>query len=281
MMALYVVATPIGNLEDITLRALRVLREVALIAAEDTRTTRKLLARYGIHTKLTSYTEHNARTKTPELLRVLEKDDIALVSEAGMPGISDPGSRLVAAAHQAGIRVVPVPGPSALPTALAISGLSSRQVLFLGFLPVRAAERRRLLALVAPLPFTLVIFEAPHRLRERLVELRETWGERQVVVCRELTKLHEEIFRGTLSEALAHFMEPRGEFVLVIEGSTQSQPEPETGSPEQALAEFRRAGRPAKEAVPEVARRFNLPRRTVYDLWLRLAREQKQSEHKE
>lgn len=272
MARLYVVATPIGNLEDITLRALRVLRSVGLIAAEDTRTTRKLLTHYDIHTPLTSYTDHNAHVKTPLLLRELETRDVALVSEAGMPGISDPGRTLVAAAHDAGIPVVPVPGPSALPTALAVSGLPSHQALFLGFLPARTAERRRLLNQVAPLPFTLVIFEAPHRLQERLLELRDILGERRVAVCRELTKLHEEIFRGTLTEALDHFDEPRGEFVLVIEGGLKGALQHEEGSAGLALAALRRAGWSAREAVAEVAHRFNLPRRMVYDLWVQEVR---------
>jgi 16S rRNA (cytidine1402-2'-O)-methyltransferase len=267
---LYVVATPIGNLEDITLRALRVLREVAVIAAEDTRTTRKLLAHYGIQTRLISYTEHNAAVRTPQILALLHDVDVALVSEAGTPAISDPGARLVEAVHQAGLTVSPVPGPSALPAALAVAGaLAQRGVVFLGFLPSRASERHRLLALVAPLPFTLVIFEAPHRLRSRLKEIQDYLGDRPVVVCRELTKLYEEVFRGSVSDALNHFAQPRGEFVLVIGGREGGAPDlGEAPDIARAIADLRREGYAAKEAVAVIAKRFNLPRRTAYALWL-------------
>ena len=171
MPTLYVVATPIGNLEDVTLRALRVLREVSLIAAEDTRTTRKLLSHYDIHTPLTSYYDHNKGQKLPHLLQALEQGDVALVSEAGTPGISDPGLELVAAASAAGFPVVSVPGPSAPAAALAVSGIPADRFLFLGFLPRAQGERRALLRSVAAMPFTLVIFEAPHRLQRSLADV--------------------------------------------------------------------------------------------------------------
>lgn len=218
MPTLYVVATPIGNLEDITLRALRILGEVDLIAAEDTRKTKRLLAKYGINTKLTSYHQHSKAGKTSYLLRELSGKDVALVSEAGVPTISDPGGGLVRAAIEEGIPVVSVPGPSAVATALAVSGMAADRFLFLGFLPRKKGERRRLLASVADEPLTIVAFESPHRLCRALTDILEVLGDRRVAIGRELTKLHEEVFRGTVSEAIEHFAKPRGEFTLVIEG---------------------------------------------------------------
>jgi 16S rRNA (cytidine1402-2'-O)-methyltransferase len=218
MPTLYVVATPIGNLEDITLRALRILGEVDLIAAEDTRKTKRLLAKYGINTKLTSYHQHSKTGKTSYLLSELSEKDVALVSEAGMPTISDPGGELVKAAVEGGIPVVAVPGPSAPATALALSGMIADRFLFLGFLPRKKGERQRLLASVADEPLTIVAFESPHRLCRALMDLLEILGDRRVAISRELTKLHEEVFRGIVSEAIEHFAKPRGEFTLVIEG---------------------------------------------------------------
>ncbi|MDO8612823.1 MAG: 16S rRNA (cytidine(1402)-2'-O)-methyltransferase [Dehalococcoidia bacterium] len=279
MPTLFVVATPIGNLEDVTLRALRVLREVSLIAAEDTRTTRKLLAHHGIRNRLISYNDHNKAARIPRLLHALREGDVALVSEGGTPVISDPGLDLVAAALDGGFAVTPVPGPSAVTAALAVSGLASRQFTYLGFLPRRAGERRRLFAALRDDPRAIVAFESPHRLRASLTALRDALGDRRVAVCRELTKKFEEVFRGTLSEALDRFAEPRGEFTLVIEGApsvvgaTFRSPARvgEGDSTEQArreLARRRRAGEPAKRAVPEVAARYGLPHRQAYRLWL-------------
>jgi len=216
---LYVVATPIGNLEDITLRALRVLGEVQLIAAEDTRTARKLLNRYEIKTRLTSYFEHNKRMKMPVLLGMLEEQDIALISEAGTPGISDPGYELIKGAIEKGLQVVALPGPSAVTTAVAASGLPADQFIYLGFLPRKKGEKRRLLESVSTEPRTIICFESPYRVVDSLEAMLEKLGERNVAVCRELTKLHEEIFRGTLSEAVKHFQKPRGEFTIVIQGT--------------------------------------------------------------
>jgi len=216
---LYVVATPIGNLEDITLRALRVLGEVQLIAAEDTRTARKLLNRYNIKTRLTSYFEHNKRMKMPVLLEMLEDQDIALISEAGMPGISDPGYELIKAAIENDIQVVALPGSSAVTTALAAAGLPADQFVYLGFLPRKKGEKRSLLASVKEEPRTLVCFESPYRVVDSLKAMLEVLGDRNVAVCRELTKLHEEVFRNTLSGAVAHFQKPRGEFTIVIQGT--------------------------------------------------------------
>ena len=222
MPVLYVIATPIGNLEDISLRALRLLREVKLIAAEDTRTTRHLLNAHNIKTPLTSYHEHSKRAKLDYLLNYLEKEDLALVSEAGMPGLSDPGYELIIAAIERGISVVPIPGASAVITALVVSGLPTDQFLYLGFLPRRKGQRQRLLSSIVDEPRTIVAFETPHRLREALSDIEEILGNRRLSVCRELTKVHEEIFRGRVSQAREHFVEPRGEFSLVIEGKTRA-----------------------------------------------------------
>jgi len=270
MPTLYLVATPIGNLEDVTLRALRILRDVPLIAAEDTRTTRKLLAHHGIRARLTSYHEHNKAQKIPYILSALEHGDVALVSEAGMPAVSDPGVDLVAAAVAAGVSVVAVPGPSAVVTALAVSGLPTRQFTYVGFLPRRPAERRRLLSALVGEPRTIVALESPHRLLASLADLLTVLGDRRIAVCRELTKLHEEVFRGRISEALAHFGEPRGEFTLVIEGAAG----PESGAPadeavvRQELRRLHQQGLGARRAVDDVALRFGLPRRQAYRLWL-------------
>jgi 16S rRNA (cytidine1402-2'-O)-methyltransferase len=222
MAILYVVATAIGNLEDISLRALRVLREVKLIAAEDTRKTRRLLNAYNIETPLTSYHEHSKRAKLDYLLGYLEKEDLALVSEAGMPGLSDPGYDLIVAAIERGISVVSVPGPSAVITALVVSGLPTDQFVYVGFLPRRKGQRQRLLSSISDEARTIVAFEAPHRVREALTDIEEILGDRRVSVCRELTKVHEEVFRGRVSQAREHFAEPRGEFSLVIEGKTRA-----------------------------------------------------------
>ena len=268
MPTLYVVATPIGNLEDISLRALRLLKQVKLIAAEDTRTTRQLLNAYDIKTPLTSYHEHNKRTKLDYLLGRLQEEDVALVSEAGMPGVSDPGYELISAAIERGIRVVPVPGPSAVITALAVSGLPTDQFLYLGFLPRRPAARRRLLKSVADEPRTMVAFEAPHRIKETLIDALEILGDRRVAVCRELTKVHEEVFRGWLSQALQHFASPRGEFTLVIEGASEQEPEI---SPkiEKELLKLYRQGAGAKQAVSRLAESSGIPKKKVYQAWLK------------
>ncbi|MSQ22420.1 MAG: 16S rRNA (cytidine(1402)-2'-O)-methyltransferase [Dehalococcoidia bacterium] len=274
MHTLYVVATPIGNLEDVTLRALRLLQEVSIIAAEDTRTTRKLLRRHNIRTPLVSYYEGNRFLRIPFLLERLQEGDVALVSDAGMPGIRDPGYELVRAAIKAGVPVVPVPGPSAVTTALAASGLPADQFLFLGFLPSRRKERLQLLQRVSRQPYTLVVFEAPHRLRASLEDMAAALGsDRHVAVCRELTKLYEEIYRGTISQAQAHFVLPRGEFTLVIAGADENN-----GSEEDTLQDavdglrrLKAVGIPAREAVAQVMAQYDLPRRRVYQMWLELA----------
>jgi 16S rRNA (cytidine1402-2'-O)-methyltransferase len=222
MPVLYVIATPIGNLEDISLRALRLLREVKLIAAEDTRTTRKLLNFYNIKTPLTSYHEHSKRAKLDYLLNCLEKEDLALVSEAGTPGLSDPGYKLIVAAVGRGISVEPIPGASAVITALVVSGLPTDQFLYVGFLPRRKGQRQNLLSSIVDEPRTIVAFETPHRLIKTLNDIEEILGNRRLSICRELTKAHEEIFRDRVSQAKEHFAEPRGEFTLIIEGKTRA-----------------------------------------------------------
>ncbi len=271
MSILYVVATPIGNLEDISLRALRTLREVNLIAAEDTRKTRRLLQRYDVRTPLTSFHDHTGAAGLSRILGQLEDGDVALVSEAGMPGISDPGYELVTAAVQRGNRVVPIPGPSAVTAALAVSGLPTERFTCLGFLPSRSAGRRRSLAAIAEDSATLTVFEAPHRLAASLTDMLEVLGDRRVTVCRELTKLHEEIFRGTISQARERFSEPRGEFTLVIEGNRQKEKPRLTGDIERRLKKMKLAGLPAREATATLARETGLPKRELYRAWLGLA----------
>jgi len=272
MGTLYLVATPIGNLEDITLRALRTLREVALIAAEDTRHTRKLLTHYGIQTRVVSFHAHSPPGRVAELVAVLEHDDVAVIADAGMPGISDPGLVLVREAAKRGIRVAPVPGPSAVTAAVAVSGLVEDGFLFLGFLPRRASERRRRLRALADLPFPLVLYEAPRRVVDTLRDLETTLGDRPLAICRELTKLHEEVVHLTVSEACQRYATetPRGEFVLVVgagKGTSQAPGETELA----ALLERQLvAGQSASAAARTVARATGVSRQAVYRLALSL-----------
>jgi 16S rRNA (cytidine1402-2'-O)-methyltransferase len=215
---LFVVATPIGNLEDITVRALRVLREVALIAAEDTRRTAHLLARHAITTPTTSLHEHNESAKSSSLVARLQRGEhIALVSDAGTPTVSDPGGRLIRAAIEAGIRIEPVPGPSAVLAALAASGLASDSFTFLGFPPTRSKDRKLWFERLRRAGGTIVFFEAPHRIRETMGELRREVGDCQVVLARELTKIHEELVRGPISIVIDALRSDRGEFTVVVE----------------------------------------------------------------
>jgi len=215
---LFVVATPIGNLEDITVRALRVLREVAVIAAEDTRRTARLLARHAITTPTTSLHEHNESAKSSSLVARLQRGDhIALVSDAGTPTVSDPGGRLIRAAIDAGIRVEPIPGPSAVLAALAASGLASDSFAFLGFPPTRSKDRKQWFARLRSVGGTVVFFEAPHRIRETLGDLRRTVGDCHIVLARELTKAHEELVRGPISTVVAALRKHLGEFTVVAE----------------------------------------------------------------
>jgi 16S rRNA (cytidine1402-2'-O)-methyltransferase len=270
MPALYVVATPIGNLEDISRRALRILGEVKLIAAEDTRKTRRLLTVNNIKTPMTSYYEHNKQTKLDYILDCLKEGDIALVSEAGMPGISDPGYELIVAASQRGIPVVPVPGPSAITAALAVSGLPTDRFTYIGFLPRKANARHRALESVAGETGTIIALESPHRLLAALNDILLTLGDRRLAVCRELTKLHEEVFRGTVSGAIKYFTEPRGEFTLVIEGKGEKDKPQLTEEVEKQLHQMYLSGATAKEAIATVAGETGLSRKELYQAWLGL-----------
>jgi len=269
MPSLYVVATPIGNLEDISLRALRILREVKLIAAEDTRKTKQLLNTYDIKTHMTSYHEHNKLAKLDYILGYLESEDVALVSNAGMPVISDPGYELIVAANQRGIPVVPIPGASTVTTALVVSGLPTEQFIYLGFLPRKTNGRRRLLESVADEPSTIVVLEAPHRLLAALNDILLILGDREIAVCRELTKIHEEVFRGTISQAIEHFTEPRGEFTLVIEGRAVKDKPQVTEDIGRQLHRMRLSGATAREAITRVAGETGLPRKELYRAWLK------------
>ena len=267
MGTLYLVATPIGNLEDITSRALGVLREAGLIAVEDTRQTRKLLAHYQIRRPMLSYHEHNKLARLEQVLTALAQGDVALVSDAGTPALNDPGYELVRAALAEGFPVSPVPGPSAPIAALVASGLPTDAFLYLGYLPRRAGERRALLEEVAGQPYTLIFLEAPHRLGSSLRDLRLILGDRPVAVARELTKLHEEIFRGSLSEAVAHFEAGpvRGEITLVVAGREEAAVWSEDRL-RSALQAAREEGRTPSQVAGELAARSGWPRRTVYRL---------------
>ncbi len=271
MPTLYVVATPIGNLEDISRRALRVLREVEIIAAEDTRKTKRLLSTYDIRTPMTSYHEHNKWTKLDYILGCLEIEDVALVSEAGTPCMSDPGYELIMAANQRGIPVVPIPGPSAVIAALTISGLATDRFTYLGFLPRKASSRQNLLESIANEPGSIVIFESPHRLMTTLNDILLILGDRKIAVCRELTKIHEEVFRGRISQAIEHFTEPRGEFTLVIEGKVETSKPRLTEDIERQLYKMRLSGVTAKEAIAQVAGETGLSKKELYRAWLKQA----------
>jgi len=270
MPALYVVATPIGNLEDVSLRALRILREVKLIAAEDTRKTKRLLTTYDIKTPMTSYHEHNKQSKLDYILGRLEDGDVALVSEAGTPGMSDPGYELIAAAHERGIPVVPIPGPSAVVTALVISGLPTDRFLYVGFLPRKTTARQRLLESVAHEYGTIVALESPHRLLATLNDVLLILGDRKIAICRELTKIHEEVSRGTISQAIEHFTKPKGEFTLVIEGKRQKDKPQLTEDIERQLHYMYQSGVTAKEAIAKISGGTGLTRKELYRAWLRL-----------
>ncbi len=277
MGTLYLVATPIGNLQDITGRALEILKQVRLVAAEDTRQTRKLLDHYQIHTPLISYHEHNKLARLAEVLAALEEADIALVSDAGTPALNDPGYELVKAALQAGYQVSPIPGPSAPLAALVASGLPTDAFLYLGYLPRKTSERRTMLGKIAGLPYTLVFLETPHRLLSALQDLQSVLGDRSIAVARELTKLHEEILRGSLSQALAHFsaQPARGEITLVIEGNKAQvawSEEQVRSSLEKLLSE----GYSATQSAAEVADRSGWPRRTLYRMVMELKKRSEQ-----
>ena len=269
---LFIVPTPIGNLEDITLRALRVLKEVDLIAAEDTRHTQHLLNHYGIRTSLTSYHEHNEREKAQTLVaRIKNGANIALVSDAGTPAIADPGFRLVAAAIAAGVQIVPLPGAAALATVLSASGLPTDRFLFEGFLPAKKAERRAKLQALREQTATLIFYEAPHRLLETLNDIRQLLGDRRLVVAREVSKVHEEFLRGAVSRIVDQLAdrEVKGEITLVVHGAQGDA----RVSDEQLSTEIRRLT-DEKVGVKEIAEllgeRYGLAKREVYRLALEI-----------
>jgi 16S rRNA (cytidine1402-2'-O)-methyltransferase len=266
---LYVVATPIGNLEDLSARALRMLQTVSLIAAEDTRVTRKLLSRYEVHTPVTSYHAHTGPGKIQSLVERLQAgEDLALVSDAGTPAISDPGVSLVAAAVAAGVKVVPIPGPSAAVAALSASGLEAPGFLFHGFLPRNRAGRRKALEPLKSLPHALVFYEAPGRAADTLAALRETLGDRPAVAAREITKKFEEFIRGPLSEIEAQLRAkvPRGEFVIVVGGATEPEPGVSDDTARARLAGLLRSGASVKDAARATAAELGRSRNEMYSL---------------
>ncbi len=290
---LYLCATPIGNLEDMTFRAIRTLREVNVIAAEDTRRTRKLLAHFDIHTPLIRFDEH-CKTSVGEkiLARLAAGESVAVVSDAGLPAISDPGSELVRSAIDAGLTVCPIPGANAALSALICSGLDTAQFMFVGFPPKSKKNRRELLQRLAAVDATLIFYEAPHRLKNFLSEAAEVFGTRQATLARELTKLHEEFLRGTLFELSEKISEPLGEFVIVVEGASSSEVvgnvtlhpmdalqsstsqtlSPRSNSTEDIATAVRRltaSGLDKKSAMREVARQFNVSRREIYNALLK------------
>ncbi|MHC1743750.1 MAG: 16S rRNA (cytidine(1402)-2'-O)-methyltransferase [Syntrophobacteraceae bacterium] len=272
--ALHLVSTPIGNLRDITLRALDTLRSVDLIAAEDTRHTRKLLSHYDIHKPLVSYHSHNMEHRGEELLaRLAEGKHVALVTDAGTPGISDPGALLARQAIEAGLRVEAIPGPTALVTALVLSGLSTHPFAFLGFPPARGSNRRRFFTEYSRLPMTCILYEAASRLHRTLDDLAAAWGDRTLAVARELTKRYEEVFRGSIGDAATHFAgEIRGELTLVVSGSTSDPIASEAKDHwEESLRKLMiQEGIRAREAVGRIVAEFGMSRKVVYEAALKI-----------
>ncbi len=267
---LYIVATPIGNLEDITLRALRVLREVDVVAAEDTRHTQILLSRHDIHTPLTSYHEHNEKTKAQELVaRLAQGQNIALVSDAGTPAISDPGFRLVVQAIRAGVRIIPIPGASALTAVLSASGLPTDRFVFEGFLPAKKSQRREKLQTLRDETRTLIFYEAPHRLKEALDDIHELMGNREAVLAREVSKIHEEFLRGPISELLRTLGggDIRGEVTLIINGAS-GVPGVSEDRLKAEILELKGRGLRVKEIAEVLGEKFGYPKKEIYRLAL-------------
>jgi 16S rRNA (cytidine1402-2'-O)-methyltransferase len=269
---LFVVATPIGNLEDISARALRVLREAALIAAEDTRRTHHLLSRYGITTRTTSLHEHNERGKSNIILdRLRAGESVALVSDAGTPTVSDPGQLLIKAAIDAGVRVEPVPGPNAAIAALSVSGLPMEAFTFLGFPPTRSSDRSAWFAQLRSAGHTVVFYESPHRVMSTLEELERVVGDQMVVVARELTKAHEELVRGPISKIRSELHHVAGEFTVVVDiGRTTETETPQAPSPALLRSEFgeltNNMALTRRQAISRLSKRYALPAKTIYDL---------------
>jgi 16S rRNA (cytidine1402-2'-O)-methyltransferase len=275
---LYIVGTPIGNLEDMTFRAVRILQTVDLIAAEDTRHTGKLLHHFQIKTPQISYHDHNRTTRTPELLHRLQQGiSIALVTDAGMPGISDPGYDLVKVCADAGVRVVPIPGASAVITALSASGLPSDRFSFEGFLPTKEKDRRTHLEGLRSDPRTLIFYEAPHRVQKTLRDMATVLGhDRSITLARELTKLHEEFWRGTVGDALVHYgdREPQGEFTLILSGAQLTTPPLTEETLKAELHSLLQQGISRSEASRLLAQQTALPKRQIYQLALQINHEE-------
>jgi 16S rRNA (cytidine1402-2'-O)-methyltransferase len=267
---LYIVATPIGNLEDITLRALRVLKEVDVVAAEDTRHTQILLSHYDIHTPLTSYHEHNEKTKSQELVkRLAQGQNIALVSDAGTPAISDPGFRLGVQAIRAGVRIIPIPGASALTAVLSASGLPTDRFVFEAFLPAKKRQRRERLQTLRDETRTLIFYEAPHRLKDTLDDIHELLGNREAVLAREVSKVHEEFLRGPVSELVRALGsgEIRGEVTLIISGSSGA-PRVNEDRLQAEIRELKGRGLRVKEIAEVLGEKFGYPKKEIYRLAL-------------
>jgi len=270
---LYICGTPIGNLEDITLRSLKILKEVKLIAAEDTRHTKKLLIRYQINTKVTSYHEYNKFKKAPYLVEILKNgQDIALVSDAGMPGISDPGYVLINLALNNNIKIIPVPGVSALITALVVSGLPTDKFVFEGFLPRKIKDRKRYFKSIENEERTIIFYETPHRLKKALKDMLEILGDRKVVIARELTKLYEEIIRGKLSQVLTEIStkEVKGEITLIVQGGIKKKENSSTDFLikeciiEEYLKKLKNQGYSNKEIIKITQEKLNIPKNLIY-----------------
>ena len=269
MPTLYLVATPIGNLEDMTLRAIRVLKAVGVIAAEDTRHSGRLLKHFDIDTPLISFHEYSDDGKLAHLIAKLATSDIALISDAGTPSISDPGYKLVKAAIAAGYTIVPIPGANAATTALIASGLPTDRYLFLGFLPQKEKARRDALAQVAKLPYTLVLYESPHRLVKLLADAALVLGDREVCVAREMTKLYEEMWRGNLKQSVPYFSDNskiRGEITVVIAGASTEQSQWDQTQIRQALANLLASGLSRKQAATQLATQSGWRKKQIYNL---------------
>jgi 16S rRNA (cytidine1402-2'-O)-methyltransferase len=263
---LFLVATPIGNLEDISPRALKTLRDVEIIAAEDTRRTGKLLKHFGIETELTSYFEHNKLTKIDAILERLSRGDVALVSDAGTPALNDPGYELVRAALEAGFEVVPIPGPSAPIAALVVSGLPTDKFLYMGYLPRKSGERKRALEKIVDLPYTLIFLESPHRIVSSLKDILEVLGDRNIAVAREMTKLYEEIFRGTVSQAIiwGERTKPLGEYTLVVDGNRSEVFRWSEDEMKARLITALDKGEPISQLAKELSTKSGWSRREIY-----------------